>query len=224
MRGIDELYMLHPFFGCRQMGKALGIGKDRANRLMRKMGIEAIYPKRKTTLRDESHEIYPYLLRNATIERPDHVWSSDITYVPLIGGFAYLTAVIDWYSRHVLSWRLSNTLDAWFCVEALEEALSQGRRPEIFNTDQGSQFTSKDFTGRLKKSEIKISMNGRGRALDNVFIERLWRTVKYEDVYLRSYGGMRELESGLRSYFDFYCHRRPHSSLDYRTPATAYRD
>jgi putative transposase len=186
------------------------------------MGIEAIYPKPKTTKRNKEHEIYPYLLRDLAIERCDQVWSSDITYVPIEGGFMYLTAVIDWYSRYVLSWQLSNTLDGRFCVDALEEALSQGRCPEIFNTDQGCQYTSIAFTGRLKERKIRISMDGRCRALDNVFIERLWRTVKYEDIYLHSYESPWDLESGLDRYFTFYCCERLHSSLDYRTPWEVY--
>ena len=222
MRRIDELYMRYPFFGCRRIGAMLGVDKDRINRLMRQMGIEAIYPKRKTTVRDKNHEVYPYLLRNLEVVRPDQVWSSDITYVPIEGGFMYLVAVMDWHSRYVLSWRLSNTLDARFCIEALEDAIHTGRRPEIFNTDQGCQFTSMDFTGVLKEQGIRISMDGRGRALDNVFIERLWRSVKYEDVYLRSYENPWHLESGLARYFDFYCNVRPHSSLGYRVPAEVY--
>jgi len=222
MRRIDELHMQRPFFGARVMGKNLGIGRDRAKRLMRKMGIDAIYPKPRTTLRDKQHEVYPYLLRDLEIVRCDQVWSTDITYVPMAEGFMYLTAVIDWYSRCVLSWRLSNTLDNRFCIEALEDALSRGRKPMIFNTDQGCQYTSIAFTGRLKEHRIRISMDGRGRALDNVFIERLWRTVKYEDIYLRRYESPWQLESGLEQYFDFYCHQRLHSSLDYRTPGEVY--
>ena len=223
MRSIDELYMRYPFFGCRRIGVMLGVDKDRVRRLMRRMGIEAIYPKRKTTVRDKDHEVYPYLLRDFEVVRPDQVWSSDITYVPIEDGFMYLVAVLDWYSRYVLSWRLSNTLDASFCIEALEDAINTGRRPDIFNTDQGCQFTSKDFTGVLKEQRIRISMDGRGRALDNVFIERLWRSVKYEDIYLRSYESPWHLESGLERYFDFYCNLRPHSSLGYRVPAEVYQ-
>jgi putative transposase len=222
MRRIDEIYMQRPFYGCRRIGALLGVDKDRVRRLMRKMGIEAIYPKRKTTFRNKDHEIYPYLLRDFEADRPDQVWSSDITYVPIEGGFMYLVAVLDWYSRYVLSWRLSNTLDTRFCLEALDAAIRTGRRPDIFNTDQGCQFTSAKFTGRLKEEKIKISMDGRGRALDNVFIERLWRSVKYEDIYLHSYESPWELESGLTRYFDFYCYERPHMSLDYRSPAAVY--
>ena len=223
MRAIDEIYVQYPFYGCRRIGNRLGIDKDRIHRLMRKMGIEAIYPKRKTTTRNKAHEIYPYLLRDFKTIRPDQVWSSDITYIPIVGGFMYLVAVLDWYSRYVLSWRLSNTLDTSFCIDALEDALATGRRPDIFNTDQGCQFTSRDFTGRLKQESIQISMDGRGRALDNVFIERLWRSVKYEDIYLRSYESPWDLELGLHRYFDFYCHRRPHSSLEYQVPAELYK-
>lgn len=222
MQKIDELYMEHPFYGCRKMGQVLGIDKDHANRLMRKMGIEAIYPKPKITRANVENEVFPYLLRNVKIDRPNQVWSTDITYIPMARGFVYLTAVIDWFSRFVLSWRLSNTLDSQFCAEALELALSQGQRPEIFNTDQGSQFTSNIFTSILKANGITISMDGRGRALDNVFIERLWRTVKYEEIYLNSYADIWEIEERLRSYFDFYCCRRPHQALAYRTPAQVY--
>ena len=222
MRRMDELYMQRPYFGARRMGRHFGISRERAGRLMRLMGIVAIYPKPKTTRRNKEHKVYPYLLRDITIDRCDQVWSTDITYVPITSGYMYLTAVIDWYSRYVLSWQLSNTLDGRFCIDALEEALSQKRKPEIFNTDQGCQYTSTAFTSRLKDHKIRISMDGRGRALDNVFIERLWRTVKYEDIYLRSYESPWELESGLDRYFDFYCHERMHSSLDYRTPAEIY--
>ena len=221
MRRLDELYTQRPFFGARRMAHQLQIGRRRARRLMRKMGLEAIYPKPKTTQFHKEHEIYPYLLRNVAITHCDQVWSIDITYVPMRHGFMYLTAVIDWYSRHVISWRLSNTLDSRFCIEALEESLEQGL-PEIFNTDQGSQFTSRKFTSVLKKAEVRISMDGRGRALDNVFVERLWRSVKYEDVYLWDYSSPKELESGLARYFEFYSHERPHQSLDYRTPAEVY--
>ena len=223
MRRIDELYMQYPFYGWRRLGHLLGVDKDRIRRLMRKMGIEAIYPRRKTTACNKKHKIYPYLLRDIEIVRPDQVWSSDITYIPIEDGFMYLAAVIDWYSRHVLSWRLSNSMDASFCIEALEDAIRTGRRPDIFNTDQGSQFTSHKFTDILQEAKIQISMDGRGRALDNVFIERLWRSVKYEDVYLRSYESPRALASGLSRYFDFYNHQRPHSSLGYKVPAAVYQ-
>lgn len=222
MRRIDELYTKYPFYGCRVIAKHLDVDKDRVNRLMRTMGIQAIYPKPRTTLRNKEHRVYPYLLRDVAILRPDHVWSTDITYVPMDGGFMFLTAVMDWYSRCVLSWRLSNTLDTRFCIEALEEAFASDRRPEIFNTDQGCQYTSREFTTRLEAEGIRISMDGRGRALDNVFIERLWRTVKYENIYIHCYDTPRHLESGLTDYFDFYCTERLHSSLDYRTPIVVY--
>jgi len=221
MRRIDEQYLQTPFYGSRKLAWELGVNRKRIQRLMRTMGLEAIYPKRRTTWPGAGHKIYPYLLRNVEITRPDQVWSSDITYLPMRHGFLYLTAVIDWHSRYVLSWQLSNTMDRSFCVEALEAAL-RNRQPEIFNTDQGSQFTSAAFTERLQSRGIAISMDGRGRALDNVFIERLWRSVKYEEVYLRDYADGHEAEASLTAYFDFYCHRRIHQALDYRTPAEVY--
>lgn len=221
MRKIDQLYVERPFFGSRKIALKLGVNRKRVQRLMRNMGIEAIYPKRRTTRVARGHKIYPYLLRNMTITHPDHVWSSDITYIPMQHGFLYLTAVIDWYSRYVLAWRLSNTLEGTFCVEALEEAL-ESSQPEIFNSDQGSQYTASSFTSRLESRGVKISMDGRGRALDNVFVERLWRTVKYEEVYLKEYGDGWEAESSLASYFQFYCNERMHQSLGYRTPREVY--
>lgn len=221
MRSIDEQYLQTPFYGSRRMAVELEINRKHAQRLMRVMGLEAIYPRPRTTQRDLQHRIYPYLLRNVVIERPDHVWSTDITYVPLATGYVYLTAVIDWFSRRVLSWRLSNSLEGRFCLEALDEALGNGR-PEIFNTDQGSQFTSLAFTGRLEQCGVAVSMDGRGRALDNVFVERLWRSVKYENVYLCDYETPRAAERGLAAYFRFYNELRPHQSLAYRTPAEAY--
>lgn len=221
MRQIDEVYLQCPFYGSRKIALVLGINRKRAQRLMRTMGLEAIYPQRRTTRPAAGHKIYPYLLRNVAITRPDQVWSSDITYIPLRHGFMYLTAVMDWYSRYVLAWRLSNTLEGSFCLEALDEALSR-RRPEIFNSDQGSQFTAAAFTGRLQKQGVAISMDGRGRALDNVFVERLWRSVKYEEVYLRDYADGWEAERSLACYFEFYCRRRIHQALDYRTPAEVY--
>ena len=188
------------------------------------MGLEAVYPRRCTTQRNKMHRVYPYLLRGVEIVRPDQVWSADITYIPLEHGFMYLTAVIDWYSRHVLSWQLSNSLDGSFCVEALEEALSiSSRRPEIFNTDQGAQFTSLAFTSILDKEGIKISMDGKGRALDNVFIERCWRTLKYEEIYLKAYETVAELIKGLTSFIQFYGHERPHQSLGGQTPWNVYK-
>jgi len=221
MRSIDELYLKWPFYGSRKLAQVLSVNRKRVQRLMRVMGIEAIYPRRRTTQSAAGHKIYPYLLRNVVIERPDQVWSSDITYVPMRHGFLYLAAVMDWYSRYVLAWRLSNTLEGSFCVEALDEALSRGR-PEIFNTDQGSQFTAAAFTGRLETCGVAISMDGRGRALDNVFVERLWRSVKYEEVYLKDYADGWAAEESLAGYFHFYCQERIHQSLDYRTPASVY--
>lgn len=224
---IDEEYLRHPFLGSRRMAlwlKEQGrqVNRKRVQRLMRLMGIEAIYPKRKTTVVDASHRVYPYLLRDVPITHPNHVWSTDITYIPLRGGFMYLVAVMDWYSRYVLSWCLSNSLDTSFCLEALDVALADAR-PEIFNTDQGCQFTSSVFTSRLLENEISISMDGRGRAIDNVFIERLWRSVKYEDIYLKSYERVDELYQGLTQYFAWYNGKRPHQSLDNRTPESIYR-
>jgi putative transposase len=188
---------------------------------MRVMGIQALYPKPRTTRRNPEHRVFPYLLRGVEIDRPNQVWSTDITYVPMPRGSMYLTAVIDWYSRYVLSWRLSNSLEGTFCIEALEEALSYGT-PEIFNTDQGVQYTCASFTGRLAQAAVAISMDGRGRALDNVFIERLWRSVKYECLYLHGFATVAGLESGLADYFDFYCHERPHQGLRNRTPLEVY--
>jgi putative transposase len=227
MRRIDEQYLRTPFFGSRRMSvwlEAQGhdVNRKRVQRLMRVMGLEAIYPKPRTTIAGAGHKIYPYLLRNVPVTRPNQVWSADITYVPLRSGFLYLMAILDWYSRYVLAWRLSNSLDADFCLEALEEALGRGR-PEIFNTDQGVQFTSQEFTGRLESAGVAISMDGKGRALDNVFVERLWRTVKYEEIYLKDYATGAECHGGLKSYLRFYCEERPHQSLDYRTPVEVYR-
>lgn len=221
MRRIDELYLKCPFYGSRKFAHLLEVNRKRIQRLMRTMGIEAIYPKKRTTWPGAGHKIYPYLLRGVAVIRPDQVWSTDITYVPMRHGFLYLVAVMDWYSRHVLSWRLSNTLSGTFCLEALEDALADGR-PEVFNSDQGSQFTASAFTDRLESCGIAVSMDGRGRALDNVFIERLWRSVKYEEVYLKDYSTAWEAEASLGSYFRFYSHERIHQSLGYRTPADVY--
>jgi putative transposase len=221
MRQIDEVYLRWPFYGSRRIAQELGVNRKRVQRLMRIMGIEAIYPRRCTTRPAAGHKIYPYLLQGVTITRPDQVWSTDITYVPMRRGFLYLVAIIDWYSRYVLAWRLSNTLDGRFCLETLDEALGHGQ-PEIFNSDQGSQFTATAFTTQLAARGIAISMDGRGRAIDNVFIERLWRTVKYEEIYLNEYETAWEAESSLASYFRFYCDQRVHQSLDYRTPAEVY--
>lgn len=222
MRLIDEQYLKRPFWGSRNMTAFLRrqghvVNRKRIQRLMRTMGLEGIAPGPSTSRPAAGGTVYPYLLKDVFIERPNQVWSSDITYVPLARGFLYLVAVMDWYSRLVLSWRLSNSLDADFCVEALDDALEHGC-PEIFNTDQGAQFTSRMFTERLASESIAISMDGRGRALDNVFIERLWRSVKYEDIYLKEYRSGADCQKGLGEYFKFYCHARPHQGLDYRTP------
>lgn len=222
MRRIDEQYLSTPFYGSRRMGVVLSVNRKRVQRLMRLMGLEAIYPKRRTTWPGAGHKIYPYLLRNMEVLRPDHVWGTDITYVPLRRGFLYLVAIMDWFSRYVLAWRLSNTLEGSFCLEALDEALAVAR-PEIFNSDQGSQFTACAFTSRLEARGVAVSMDGRGRAIDNVFVERLWRSVKYEEVYLREYADGWEAEQRLQSYFRFYSHERVHQALGYRTPADVYR-
>jgi putative transposase len=197
------------------------VNHKRVQRLMRKMGLQAIYPKPRTSVAGQGHKIYPYLLRGLAIVRPNQVWSADITYVPMPRGFMYLVAVMDWFSRYVLAWQLSNTLDGYFCLDVLQQALHQAK-PEIFNTDQGAQFTAHDFTKCLEQAEVRISMDGRGRALDNVFIERLWRSVKYEDIYIKDYATVPVLEAGLNNYFQLYNHERPHQSLDYRTPAELY--
>jgi putative transposase len=226
MRQIDEQYTARPFFGSRQMTAWLvqqgeGVNRKRVQRLMRLMGLEAIYPKPKLSVAGRGHRIYPYLLRDVKVERPRQVWSADITYIPLVKGFMYLAATIDWYSRYVIAWRLSNTLDGSFCLDMLEEALSTGQ-PEVFNTDQGVQFTAQAWTSRLEAAAVQVSMDGRGRWVDNVFVERLWRTVKYEDIYLRCYEAVPELHTGLRQYFAFYNDERPHQSLGGRTPAQVY--
>jgi putative transposase len=225
---IDQEYTAHPFFGSRRLtvwlnGQGEAVNRKRVQRLLRLMGLQAIYPKPRLSVAGRGHRIYPYLLRGVGIERPDQVWSADITYVPLACGFMYLAAVIDWYSRYVLAWRLSNTLEGSFCLEMLEEALGRGR-PEVFNTDQGVQFTAAAFTGRLETAGVAVSMDGKGRCLDNVFVERLWRTVKYEDVYLRGYEGVPALQQGLGRYFPFYNEERMHQSLEYRTPARVYQE
>jgi putative transposase len=227
MRRIDERYTACPFYGSRRITAWLidqgeEVNRKRVQRLMRLMGLEAIYPKPRLSLAGKGHRIYPYLLRGVKVERPDQVWSTDITYVPMPSGFMYLAAVIDWFSRCVIAWRQSNTLDGSFCLEMLEEAL-RGGRPEIFNTDQGVQFTAAAFTGRLESAGVAVSMDGRGRALDNVFVERLWRSVKYEDIYIQGYEAVPELYRGLARYFAFYNDERLHQSLDYRTPAAVYR-
>ena len=222
MAFIDRQHMQTPFYGSRKLVVELGkngyiVNRKRVQRLMRKMGISAIYPKRSLSQRNKAHKIYPYLLKDVKIDTPNFVWSTDITYIQLREGFLYLVAIMDWYSRYVLSWRLSNTLDVSFCLEALEEALGKGT-PTIFNSDQGSQFTSKDFTRILLDKGIKISMDGRGRVFDNIFIERLWRSVKYENVYLKGYETCAETIDGLGSYFPFYNNQRPHQALGYKVP------
>jgi putative transposase len=227
MRRIDEQYLETPFYGSRRMAQELSrpeapVNRKRVQRLMQQMGIEALYPRPSTSRRNAAHAVYPYLLRNLTIDRANQVWCADITYVPMQCGYLYLAAVMDWHSRYVLSWRVSNTLDAEFCVEALEAALAR-ERPEIFNTDQGTQFTSQAFTRLLQASRVAISMDGRGRALDNVFIERLWRSVKYEEVYLKEYATAADAVEGLERYFDFYDHRRKHQALAYQTPYEVYQ-
>jgi putative transposase len=226
MRLIDQEYTAHPFYGSRKMTRWLvqegeAVNRKRVQRLMRLMGLEAIYPKPKLSATGRGHRIYPYLLRDVAIERADQVWSTDITYVPLPRGFMYLAAIIDWYSRYVLAWRLSNTLDGSFCLDMLEEALSRGR-PEVFNTDQGVQFTATAWTGRLERAGVAVSMDGRGRCLDNVFVERLWRTVKYEYVYLWRPELVPALAAGLTTYFGYYNEQRTHQSLEDRTPAEVY--
>ena len=226
MRLLDERYTACPFYGSRRMTAWLNrhgeaVNRKRVQRLLRIMGLEAIYPKPKLSASGMGQRVYPYLLRGLTIDRPGQVWSADITYVPLPGGFMYLAATIDWYSRLVVAWRLSNTLDGSFCQDMLEAALATGT-PAVFNTDQGVQFTARAFTAGVERAGAQVSMDGRGRCLDNVFVERLWRSVKYEDVYLRGYESVPDLERGLAAYFRFYNHERLHQSLGYRTPADVH--
>ena len=228
MRLIDEQFSRRPIYGSRRLVIWLAsqqhvVNRKHVQRLMRQMGLVAIYPKPRLSVGKKEHKIYPYLLRNVAVTRPNQVWATDITYVRLARGFMYLVALLDWYSRYVLSWRLSNSLEESFCIEALEEALAW-QCPEIFNSDQGVQFTSKSFTSRLEDRGVAISMDGRGRVFDNIFIERLWRTVKYEDIYLKDYETVPELRHGLEDYFTFYCYERPHQSLDNRTPWEVYRE
>ncbi len=228
MRLIDEQYMKTPFYGSPKMTQYLRsqdywVSPKRTARLMRVMGLQAVVPRRRMTRSNSDHRIYPYLLRNVPITKADQVWSADITYVPMNQGFMYLVAILDWFSRYVVSWQLSNTLDNNFCLTALDGALEH-RKPDIFNTDQGVQFTSHNFTERLESVGVQISMDGRGHVFDNIFIERLWRTVKYEDIYLRNYAIAMELEQGLDRYFQFYNNERFHQSLDYRTPTQVYYD
>ena len=226
MRLIDRQYLRTPFYGTRRMVVVLGqqghpVERKRVQRLMRTMGLEAIYPKPRTSKPGAGHKVYPYLLRGLAITRANHVWATDITYIQMAHGFLYLVAVIDWASRYVLSWRLSNTLDDAFCVDALELALAHGR-PEIFNSDQGAQFTSTGFTDLLDGAGVRISMDGKGRCLDNVFVERLWRSLKYEEVYLKAYSTVREAQQGIGSYLRFFNEVRPHQALDNRTPQEVF--
>jgi putative transposase len=227
MRRIDELHLNYPFAGSRMLRDLLRadgimVGREQVAGLMRRIGIEAIYRRPNTSKPAAGHKIYPYLLRKLTIDRPNQVWATDITYIPMARGFVYLAAVVDWFTRRVLAWRVSITMEADFCIEAVEEALAKHGKPEIFNTDQGSQFTSLPFTGLLLKHGIAISMDGRGAWRDNVFVERLWRSVKYEEVYLRAYDSVAEARASIGRYMTFYNGRRPHSSLDARTPDQAY--
>ena len=227
MRQIDELHLKYPFYGSRKITCALkatgqAVNRKRVQRLMRKIGVESIAPKPNTSKPAPEHTVFPYLLRHRTIERINDVWAADITYIPMAHGFGYLVAIIDWYSRRVLSWRLSNTLDTRFCIDALEKAVDKFGTPTIFNTDQGSQFTAADFTNYLLDRDVKVSMDGRGRWLDNVFVERLWRSLKYEEVYLHAYDDLNAARAGIRAYFNFYNHERPHQALGNQVPADFY--
>ena len=229
MRRIDELHLEYPFMGSRMLRdmlcrEGIEIGRRHVATLMKRMGIEAIYRRSNTSKPTPGHKIYPYLLRGLKVDHPNQVWAMDITYIPMARGFVYLTAVVDWFSRRVLAWRLSITMEASFCIEAVEEALVRYGRPEIFNTDQGSQFTSADFTGVLIRNAVAISMDGKGSWRDNVFVERIWKSVKYEEVYLKAYAGVGEARTSIGRYLDFYNCKRPHSSLDRRTPDEAYFD
>lgn len=228
MRFIDEQYMKRPFYGSRRLTEALNkagyaVNRKRVRRLMRKMGLQAVYRKPRTSKPAPGHKIYPYLLRDRTIDRPDQVWAADITYLPMRKGFLYLVAIMDWHSRFVISWRLSNSMETQFCTEALEDALAH-TAPQIFNTDQGSQFTSDDFTGTLLKHGVDISMDGKGRFLDNIFIERLWRSLKYEEVYLKAYEDIREARAAIAEWIRFYNFERPHQALGYSTPWEVYQN
>ena len=229
MRRLDEIYLEKPFYGSRRMTFDLneegrGVNRKRVQRLMRFMGLEALVPRPGTSKAAPGNKIYPYLLRGVPISEPNHVWASDITYIPMANGFLYLVAVIDWASRAVLAWRLSNTMDSAFCVEALEEALQNHGKPGIFNTDQGAQFTSAAFTGKLEAAGIAISMDGRGRFMDNIFIERLWRSIKYEEVHLKAYADGREARAGIGQWIDFYNYRRPHQAMDNQRPMAVWRE
>jgi putative transposase len=228
MQLLDQEYTAHPFLGSRRLTAWLieqgeEVNRKRVQRLLRVMGLEAIYPKPRLSSSQPGHKVYPYLLRDVAVERVDQVWSTDITYVGLPGGFMYLAAIIDWYSRYVIAWRLSNTLDGSFCLDMLEEALNAGK-PEVFNTDQGVQFTAQAWTSRLESAGVQVSMDGKGRCLDNVFVERLWRSVKYEDIYLWRYEAVPQLQQGLGRYFPYYNEERLHQALGYRTPAAVYRE
>jgi putative transposase len=227
MRQIDELHLNYPFAGSRMLRDLLGhqgleVGRRHLRTLMRRMGVEAIYRRPNTSKPTPGHRIYPYLLRGLAITRPNQAWAMDITYIPMARGFVYLAAVVDWFSRRVLAWKLSITMEASFCIEALEEALSRNEKPEIFNTDQGSQFTSEAFVGRLKENGISISMDGRGRWRDNVFVERIWKSIKYEEVYLHAYASVNEARTSIARYLEFYNSIRPHSSLKALTPDQVY--
>jgi putative transposase len=227
MRRIDELHLDYPFAGSRMLrdllrGEGIAIGRDQVTTMMRRMAIEAVYRRPHTSKPADGHKVFPYLLRGMAIERPNQAWAIDITYIPMARGFVYLAAVMDWFSRRVLAWRVSITLEVDFCLDAVDEALARYGRPEIFNSDQGSQFTSAAFTGLLLENAIRISMDGRGSWRDNVFVERLWRSVKYEEVYLRAYDSVAEARKSLGDYFGFYNRKRPHSSLDGRTPDHVY--
>ena len=227
MRLLDELHLKYPFMGSRRLRDELAkrghpINRKRVQRLMRLMGLEALYPKKRTSVPHPAHRVFPYLLRHLAIDHPNQVWAADITYIPMARGFLYLVAIVDWASRAVLSWRLSNTMEADFCVEALNEAIERFGRPSIFNTDQGAQFTGEAFLGVLEQNKIRISMDGKGRWMDNVFVERLWRSVKYEEVYLKAYSTVHEARTSLAKYFDFYNHERGHQSLDKLTPWQVY--
>jgi len=224
---IDRCHLKYPFYGSRRIRDWLGdqghtVNRKHVQRLMRTMGLAALYPKRNLSRANQTHKVYPYLLKGLVIDRPNQVWATDITYIPMARGFVYLLAIMDWYSRRVLAWRVSNTMDVHFCIDALEEAIETHGPPEIFNTDQGSQFTSEAFTDVLKQHGIRISMDGKGRWVDNVFVERLWRSVKYEEVYLRAYDSILDARQSLGRYFAFYNAQRRHQSLDRQTPDNVY--
>lgn len=229
MRRIDAVYVEHPYYGSRRMAVELGAGGEPVNRkhvqrLMRIMGLEGMAPGPSTSKPHPEHLVFPYLLRGLTIDRPNQVWATDITYLPMATGYAYLVAVMDWFSRAVLSWRVSNAMTVAFCLEALDEALRTFGTPEIFNTDQGAQFTSREFVGAVQASGARVSMDGQGRCMDNIFVERLWRSLKYEDVYLKAYDDLAAVRGGVGHWFRFYDYERPHQALGYRTPMSVYRD